>query len=198
MSEYFDIAFTPAITELQEQKGSRAHYASSPDPERRDEPHQLTDDELAMIASRNSFYMATVSETGWPYVQHRGGDAGFVTVLGPSTIGWLERTGNRQYVGTGNISATGRVALIFMDYPSRSRLKAYGLATYHPEPSPELLDRLGASGIRSDGAITVEILATDWNCPKYITPRYTADEVEVLTAELTERIAELEARLQVA
>ena len=150
----------------------------------------------AEVEASASLYMATVSETGWPYVQHRGGDAGFVSVLDESTIGWVERTGNRQYVGTGNLTDDGRVALILMDYPSRTRLKIWGRATHHPDPSPELLERLGAEGIRADGAITIEVVATAWNCPKYITPRFTEAQVAQVTRPLADRIAELEDELE--
>lgn len=195
MSEWFDIAFTPNVIALQERAGSREHYAFAPSGTPDDTPHRLSDDEVGMIASRDSLYMATVSETGWPYVQHRGGDAGFVTVIDESTIGWVERTGNRQYVGTGNLTDDGRVALILMDYPTRTRLKIWGRATHHPKPSPELLERLGAEGIRADGAVTIEVVATAWNCPKYITPRFTEAQVAQITQPLLQRIDELEAQL---
>lgn len=198
MSEWFDIAFTPNVIAKQEAAGSREHYAFAPSGATDETPHRLSDDEVGMIESRDSLYMATVGETGWPYVQHRGGDAGFVTVVDESTIGWVERSGNRQYVGTGNLSDDGRVALILMDYPSRTRLKIWGRATHHPEPTPELLAQLGAEGIRADGAITIEIVATAWNCPKYITPRYTEAQVAQLTQPLRDRIEELEAQVAAA
>jgi len=98
-------------------------------------------------------------------------------------------------VGTGNISANGRVAAIFVDYPTRTRLKAYRHATHHPDPSPELLESLGATNHRNDGAVTVEFLATAWNCPKYITPRFTEDQISAAIRPLQQRIAELEAQL---
>jgi len=148
-----------------------------------------------MLTTRDSFYLASVSETGWPYVQHRGGSRGFVQLIDSHTIGWLERTGNRQYLGTGNITATGRIAAIFVDYPSRTRLKLYGLATHHPSPSPELLRGLDTDDVRNDGAITVEVVATNWNCPKYITPRFTSPEVREATSQLEMRIVELETQL---
>ena len=195
MTDFFDIALTPSVLAVQEAKGSLGMYTttagSGPG-----EPQPITESEAQMVTTRDSFYLATVSETGWPYVQHRGGDAGFVKVVDDHTIGWAERNGNRQYVGTGNITANGRVAVIFVDYPSRTRLKIYGRATHHPTPSPELLEALGATDLRNDGAITIELLATDWNCPKYITPRYTQDQVNVAVAQLQDRITELEAQLR--
>lgn len=190
MEPYFDIAFSPSVRRIQEMKGAREHYARIE--AGRGAPTSLTEDEIAQIRARDSFYLATVNENGWPYVQHRGGDPGFVTVIDPTTIGWVERNGNRQYVGTGNITATERVALILVDYPNRTRLKIYGTATHHGDPSPELLQQLGATSIRHDGAVTVRIVATDWNCPKYITPRFTAEEVRAMTAPLRERIEALE------
>ena len=179
MTEYFDIAVTPAVRDLQEKKGSRALY----DPETGTDlgaRHQLDDMEIEMITSRDSFYLASVSETGWPYVQHRGGNVGFIKVLDDHTIGWSERHGNHQYLGAGNITADGRVAAILVDYPSRTRLKLFGRATYHSDPAPELLAVLGAEDERVDGAVTVEVLATDWNCPKYITPRFTEDQIRAV------------------
>ena len=195
MSEWFDIAFTPSVIALQERAGSREHYAFAPSDAHEESPHRLSDDEVGMIQTRDSIYMATTSETGWPYVQHRGGEPGFVHVIDESTIGWVERSGNRQYVGTGNLTEEGRAALTLMDYPTRTRLKVWGRATHHPEPSAALLRQLGAEGIRPDGAITIDVVATAWNCPKYITPRFTEAEVAERTQPLLERIAELEAQL---
>lgn len=197
MTDFFDIAVTPAVLALQEEKGSLGMYTDSigagPG-----EPHQITEQEAELILTRDSFYMATVGETGWPYLQHRGGDAGFVKILDSNTIGWAERNGNRQYIGTGNISANGRVALILLDYPSKTRLKVYGEATHHANPSPELLEQLGATDMRTDGAITITLLATAWNCPKYITPRFTEEHVSGAIEMLQERIGVLENELAVA
>lgn len=196
MTDFLDIAHTPAILRLQEAKGSLGLYrpesdGSSVDPE----PHHIDDHEAELITSRDSFYMATVNEDGWPYVQHRGGEPGFVKQLDAHTIGWVERNGNRQYLGTGNITANGRVAAIFVDYPSRTRLKVLGRATHHPVASPELLTALGAEDVRNDGAITIEVVATNWNCPKYITPRFTEQQVSGALGQLQDRIAELESEL---
>ncbi len=194
MTDYFDIAFTPPVLDLQAHKGSAGRYERTSGPE--DGPTRLGPDETEHISSRDSFYLASVGGDGWPYVQHRGGEAGFVTVMDPTTIGWLERHGNRQYVGTGNITADGRVAMIFVDYPRRTRLKLYGRATYHPDPDPELIEALGRPGWRIDGAVTVEVVAFAWNCPKQITPRFTAEEVRAAVEPLHERIAELERQLE--
>lgn len=194
MTDFFDIAVTPAVLALQEEKGSLGIYTTEvgagPG-----EPHTLTADEIRFLTERDSFYLASVGETGWPYVQHRGGPEGFVKILGDHRIGWLERNGNRQYIGTGNIRANGRVSAIFVDYPNRSRLKVFGQATHHPGASPELKEALGGADIRDDGAITIDILATAWNCPKFITPRYPAADVAEAIRRLQEEIADLKAQL---
>ena len=194
MTNFFDIAITPSVLALQERKGSHGMYTgqvgTGPSG-----PHTITEVEAELLLTRDSFYLASVGETGWPYVQHRGGDAGFIHILDEHTIGWAERNGNRQYVGTGNIAANGRVAAIFVDYPTKTRLKIFGEATHHADPSPELLEQLGASDMRNDGAITIRLLATDWNCPKYITPRFTEAQISGAVGQLQDRIGELEAEL---
>ena len=188
MDSYLDDLFTPAVLAVQQRKGANGAY-----PVGASGPNALSEHEVAHITASDSFYLSTVSESGWPYTQHKGGDTGFVKVLGPTTIGWAERNGNRQYLGSGNIDATGRIAAIFVDYPTRTRLKIRGNATYHPEPSAELRAALGADDLRIDGAVTVDVVATDWNCPKYITPRFTEAEIQQAVAPLQQRIAELEA-----
>ncbi|MEM9463771.1 MAG: pyridoxamine 5'-phosphate oxidase family protein [Actinomycetota bacterium] len=198
LQPYFDIAFTPSVLDLQKAKGSREMNAANH--ERTVTNPRLGHAEIAHIAARDSLYMATVGETGWPYVQHKGGEPGWVKVLGSTTIGWLERNGNKQYLGTGNLAANDRVALILVDYPNRTRLKVYGRATYHAELDTYLAGVLEADGERHDGATTIEVDAVAWNCPKYLTPRFTQPEVQVAfdehTRELRARIAELEAEVE--
>jgi predicted pyridoxine 5'-phosphate oxidase superfamily flavin-nucleotide-binding protein len=190
MQSYLDDLFTPAVLAVQEAKGAAGLY-----PTGQQGPDQLDENEAAYLADADHFYMATVSENGWPYVQHKGGDPGFVKILGPTTIGWAERSGNRQYIGTGNIAAGSRIALIFTNYANRTRIKVRGTATYHPDPSPELIEALGAGDLRVDGAITIEVEATAWNCPKYITPRFTGPQIEAGVQPLRDRITELEAQV---
>jgi predicted pyridoxine 5'-phosphate oxidase superfamily flavin-nucleotide-binding protein len=190
MQSYLDELLTPSVLAVQQAKGAAGIY-----PIGQRAPAALHAREIAHITASDSFYMATVSESDWPYVQHKGGDVGFVKILGPTSIGWAERSGNRQYLGTGNIAAGSKVAAIFVDYPTRTRIKIRGTATYHPEPSAELIESLGASELRVDGAVTIEVVATDWNCPKYITPRFTSAQVETAVQPLRDRIAELEERL---
>lgn len=193
MNRYYDIAFSEQAKELQRAKGSRQLYEEAA----RDWPSidEIGPNERNHIESSDSFYLSSASESGWPYVQHRGGDKGFLKVIGPNTIGWIERNGNRQYVSGGNLAADGRVSLILMDYAMRTRLKIFGHATHHPNPADALIEQLDGAGLRNDGAITVEIAGLEWNCPKYITQRFTSAEVAVVTGRLESRIAELEAEL---
>lgn len=188
MHNYLDLLYTPANLALQDEQGALDLYdRSAPGPD------ALSPEERQHIEAANSFYMATVNEAGWPYVQHRGGPVGFVRLLGPTTIGWLERPGNKQYLGTGNLRADDRTSLIFVDYPSRTRLKLLGNATHHRVVPPELVEPLGAASTTNDGAITVEVAATAWNCPRFITPRFERAHIDAALATLGERVAELEA-----
>jgi predicted pyridoxine 5'-phosphate oxidase superfamily flavin-nucleotide-binding protein len=193
---FAEIAFTPAVREVQERMGSRVAYARM---EGRLPPGDaLGPDEAAFVADRDSFYLATVSETGWPYVQHRGGPAGFVRLLDPRTLGFADFRGNRQYVSVGNLARDDRVAMIFMDYPNRARLKVLGRASVVEPDRREILERLEAPeyGARVERGILIRVEAFDWNCQQHITPRFTLDEIEEATAPLRRRIAELEARLE--
>ena len=173
---FFDLAFTPSVKALQTQRGSRAAYARATEGERPAEPG-LTVLEAAFIAARDSFYLASVSETGWPYLQHRGGPAGFVRVLDGRTIGWAELRGNRQYVTAGNVASDDRVALFFMDYAARRRLKLLGrMQLVEAAGRPDLASLLDAGEGTAEGWALVRIEAFDWNCSQHITPRYTAEE----------------------
>lgn len=190
--KFAEIAFTPNVKRMQELQGSRRSYARM----EQGEPHNhlLGPSEAAYIAERDSFYMATVSETGWPYIQHRGGPLGFLRVLDEKTIGFADFRGNRQYVSVGNLAHDDRVALILMDYANRSRLKILGRVRLVGPEDKETLQRLSVPGYRAvvERGFLVTVEAFDWNCPQHITPRYTAAEVETLTAPLRRRIAELE------
>lgn len=192
-----EIAFTEGVKRLQEEMGSRSAYARrvarAGDAE--DAGAALGPDEAAFIGARDSFYMASVGETGWPYIQHRGGPTGFVRVLDGCTIGFADFGGNRQYVSVGNLSADDRVALFFMDYAHQARLKMFGRARIVPAEDAETLGRLAVPGYRAriERGVLIAVEAFDWNCPQHITPRYTLAEVEAATAALRQRIAELEA-----
>jgi predicted pyridoxine 5'-phosphate oxidase superfamily flavin-nucleotide-binding protein len=157
----------------------------------------LTEDEIAFVQERDSFYLGTISESGWPYIQHRGGRAGFLRVLNPQTLAFADYRGNRQMLSTGNLAANSRVALFLMDYPQRTRLKILGHARVEDaRQHPELVQQLAEPDIHRivERMFFIDVVSFDWNCPKYITPRYTAEEVEQLVAPLKARIAELESQ----
>lgn len=193
---FFEIAFTPTVKGIQAGSGSRASYARSesiPDPV----GHRLTESEAAFIEARNSFYMASVSETGWPYIQHRGGPAGFVRVLDDRTIGFADYRGNRQYVSVGNLTTDDRVSLFFMDYASRTRLKMFGRVRIIGLDDQAVLSRLETPTYRAhvERGLIIAVEAFDWNCPQHIAERYTSEELRAATAALRARITELEAAL---
>ena len=192
---YHSIAFTDTVKALQDQRGSRASYARFEDgPQRGD---RIGQDEAAFIAARDSFYMASTSETGWPYLQHRGGPAGFVRVLDATTLGFADFAGNRQYVSLGNIAGDDRVSLFFMDYANRTRLKLFGHASVVDPGDEETLARLAVPGYkgRVERGVTIKVAGVDWNCPQHITPRYTEEQVAQVVEKFATRIAELEAQL---
>lgn len=191
---FAEIAFTPAVREQQVLRGSRSRYermeaTAGPNDE-------LGPDEAAFIAARDSFYLATVSETGWPHVQHRGGPPGFLKVVSPRRLLMPNFKGNSQYVSVGNASGNDRVAMILMDYPNRRRLKILGRmrSLSLSEAAPELLQAVEARDYRAriEHVFIIEVEAFDWNCPQHVTPRFSAAEVDALVAHLRERIAALE------
>jgi predicted pyridoxine 5'-phosphate oxidase superfamily flavin-nucleotide-binding protein len=144
--------------------------------------------------------MATVTETGWPYMQHRGGAPGFLRVVSPTQLAFADYKGNRQMLSTGNIAANDRVCLFLMDYPQRTRLKILGHARIEDaRQHPELVAQLAEPEKRGivERLFFIEVISFDWNCPKYITPRYTEEEVRAAVAPLKQRIAELEAKLKI-
>lgn len=190
-----EIAFTDGVKQVQEAQGSRAGYERMK--ARAGEEAGLGPNEAAFIAARDSFYMASVGETGWPYVQHRGGPAGFLRVLDARQIGFADLSGNRQYVSVGNLGSDDRVSLILMDYPNRARLKIFGRARLVAADDAATLARLQLPGYeaRVERGIVIAVEAFDWNCPQYITPRFTEAEIAAATAPLRRRIADLEAKL---
>ena len=194
--KFAEIAFTATVKKVQEQQGSRTAYARMEGaPEAINQA--LTSAEVSFIAARDSLYMATVSETGWPYIQHRGGPAGFVRVIDERTIGFADFRGNRQYVSVGNLTTDDRVSLFFMDYPNKTRLKLLGRARIVGLDDQETLGRLELPDYRArvERGVLITVEAFDWNCPQHITERFTLDEIRVMAAPLTSRIAELEAEL---
>lgn len=191
---FAELMFTPTVKSVQQAHGSRGAYErfEEPDAPPRD---RFGDAEREFIGRRDSFYMATVSETGWPYVQHRGGPVGFLKVLDDRTLGFADYKGNRQYVSTGNLMTDDRVSLFLVDYPNRRRLKILGHARLVDIRSePETVERLQDSdyGARIERGILITLAGFDWNCPQHITPRYTQAEVDALMAPLAARLDALE------
>lgn len=190
---YAEIAFTDRVKAEQETMGSRSSYArleNGPDRNGR-----LTEREIGFIAARDSFYMATVGETGWPYIQHRGGPAGFTRVLDDGTLAFADYSGNRQYVSVGNLAGDNRVSLFFMDYANRARLKLFGRARTTTDAG--LLDRLTDAtygGIVERGVV-IAVEAFDWNCPQHIVRRFDQETVARALLPLQSRVRELEAQL---
>lgn len=195
-NRFHEIAFTPRVRALQELNGSRPAYARLEGGDARQD--RLGASEAAFVAARDSFYIASVGETGWPYVQHRGGSVGFARVLDAKTIAFADFRGNRQFVSLGNLTHDNRVATIFMDYPNRLRLKVLGrarivMAAENPDLATAVL--VPDYAARSERVFCIDVEAFDWNCPQHITQRYTLEEVETAIAPLRARARELEAAL---
>lgn len=195
MSRAFaEISFTPSVLAVQEQHGSAKSYAKflSPDAERGD---RIGPDEAGFISRMDGFFQATVSQTGWPYVQFRGGPAGFLKVLDEATIAYADFRGNRQYLSTGNLADNDRISLILVDYPNRRRLKVWGRARLVGlEEDPELIAKLQHEGYRGhpERAVVITVEALDWNCPQHIPQRLTLDELDAQLQPVREEISRLQ------
>jgi hypothetical protein len=193
--KFAELAFTDTVKEIQQSQGSRKAYARMESGE--DRHDQLGQLEAEFIAQRDSFYMASVSETGWPYLQHRGGPAGFMRVIDEYTIGFADFSGNRQYVSTGNFQKNDRVSLFFMDYPNQRRLKLLGRVSLVGAQETDLLSRLTMAEYRArvERGFVIKVEAFDWNCPQHITPRYTQSVVDAQVAPLLAEIDDLKQRI---
>lgn len=193
---FLDLAATPAVKAAQAANGSLDYWEGFRGDRAFD---RFTDAEAAFIAERDSFYMATVSESGWPYVQHRGGPAGFLHVLDDRTLGFADFSGNRQYLSVGNVSADDRASLILMDYPRRRRLKILAHVEVRDLTSnTDLAARLALPGYKArvERALVLRLETFDWNCPQHITPRFTQAEIAEAAAPLHARIAALEDEIE--
>lgn len=195
MDKFMQIMLTPAV-----QAAEDRYFGKHQSVEATHERDAISPDVAAKIASRDSFYMATTNSDGWPYIQHRGGPAGFLKVLNPHQLGFADFKGNRQMLSTGNLDGNNRVALFLMDYPNRERLKILGHAKVldvrgnadladQLSPSPELRGKI-------ERLFLIDVVSFDWNCPQYITPRFTEEQVRAAVKPLNQRIAELEAALK--
>ena len=189
-----DVAFTPSVKLLQEEKGSRRGYSKME--EKGGWQETITEDLAQFIGQRDSFYLGTASADGQPYIQHRGGKPGFLKVLDEKTLAFADFRGNRQYITAGNLSENDKAYLFLMDYPNRRRIKIWGRARVVAD-DPELMARLADSDYEGvpKQAVVFEITAWDVNCPQHITPRYSEAEVGEIIAPLKQRIAELEAQV---
>jgi hypothetical protein len=180
MREYTsDIAFTDKVKEIQKQKGSRNSYAHM---EQRGSWESTVTKRLRdFIAERDSFYMATVSSDGQPYIQHRGGPKGFLKVIDERTLGFADFRGNKQYISYGNLEENNKVCLFFMDYPNRTRIKLWGTSEVNEEDET-LIERLSVSDYSGvvERAFIIHVEAWDSNCPQHIVPRYTKQEITEL------------------
>ncbi|RYY37915.1 MAG: pyridoxamine 5'-phosphate oxidase [Sphingobacteriaceae bacterium] len=189
---YSELGFSEAAKLLQEKYGSRTAYEQM---EKRNVVDGLTDNEISFIANQDHFYLASLGENGFPYIQHRGGPSGFVKVLDNKTIAFVDFSGNKQYISAGNIQTEPKVALIMVSYPHKARLKLYAKARIvELADEPELFARIDVAEYKhkSERMMVLEIAAYDWNCPQHITPRYTAAEVESAFASQRRRIVDLE------
>ncbi len=192
MASYGSIAYTAGVRDAQRRLRSPV-AASHEDPSA---VFALGDAEVAFVQGSDGFFQATVSETGWPYVQFRGGPPGFVHMLGPATIGYADLRGNRQYISVGNLASNDRIALFFIDFASRRRLKLYGRARVI-EAGP-IIETVAAGADRGhiERAVLVDVVAAAWNCPQHIPPRWSTEQVAAIVEPLRARIAALEAELQ--
>lgn len=191
--KFHEIAFTPAVLDAQSRYYGRSRPARSAA-----ERDELTIDEQSFIAARDSFYLATVSESGWPFVQHRGGPQGFLHVIDTHTLAFADYRGNHQMISTGNLAANDRVCLFLMDYRNRTRLKILGHARVSAaQEQPDILGQLPPAEADSvvERVFVIDVVSFDWNCPQHITPRLTVTEVEAIVRPLYQRIATLEAEL---
>jgi len=192
---FAELAFTPLVKEQQRQHNSRQMY------ERVEQSPDLGDtlgpDEQEFVRERDGFYMASVSETGWPYVQYRGGEKEFLRVLDAQTLGFADLRGNKQYISTGNLKHDDRVTLFLMDYRTQSRLKILGRAKIYEGDveAGKLVEKLRVPGEKTpaERAILIHVEAFDWNCQQHITPRYTQEEMAEMLVPMRRRMEALEA-----
>lgn len=192
MSQSFgSLVFTPAVRALQERFGSRRQYARIGERA----TGELGPQESEYLSERDTFYMATVGSSGWPYVQHRGGPKGFLKVIDQNKLAFADFRGNRQYVSTGNLATDDRVAIILMDYPRRLRLKLLGHAQiFEGEAATEWIEKVRVPGYKAviERVYVIRIDAFDWNCEQHIVPRYTEEEIREAIAPAEKRMRELE------
>ncbi len=193
---YAKLAFSDPIKALQKGQGSRQGY------ERMEQftfPDGLSHRELSFIKERDSFYVASFGENGFPYIQHRGGPKGFLKVIDLKTLAFLDFRGNKQYITTGNVQTHNKVSLILVDYPNRARLKIYAEAeVVSLSEQPELVEKLELEDYKykAERIFLFHIKAFDWNCPQHITPRYTVEDISKMAEEKNNYIENLKAKIK--
>jgi uncharacterized protein len=189
---FLDVAITPSVRAAQAEFGADRIWRNFKGHREFD---RFTANEVAFIAERDSFYMASVSETGWPYVQHRGGPPGFLKVVDDKTLAFADYRGNRQYISIGNLAANDRTCLFLMDYPGRARLKIYAhvekLALDADPALTELVTDV-AYKAKLERILRLRLETFDWNCSQHITPRFSEQQVAEAVHPLRERLAQLE------
>jgi uncharacterized protein len=189
---FLDVAITPSVRAVQARMGADRVWQ---DFKGHREFDRFTEDEAAFIADRDSFYMATVSETGWPYVQHRGGPRGFLRLVDDHTLAFADYRGNRQYISTGNLAADDRACLFLMDYPHRARLKIYAnveTLTLDGDPHLTALVTMPDYKAKLERIFRLHLKTFDWNCQQHITPRFTEHEIAEAVRPLRDRLVQLE------
>lgn len=196
VKNFTSLAFTDEIKSLQEKYGSRRSYERM---EMRTPSDGLSDNERNFISERDSFYMASIGENGFPYIQHRGGPKGFVKVIDKNTIGFIDFSGNKQFITVGNLATHANVSLFMMDYPAQARLKIYAKAEIiELNDRPDLMEILSLDEYpaKAERIILLHIEAFDWNCPQHISPRFTIEEFEEMLAPQREYVSKLELELR--
>lgn len=196
-NKFHDIAFTPSVKEAQKHYGSRKHFAKFE--AGADKNYLLTDAENDFIEQRDGFYMATTGEIGQPYIQFRGGPAGFLKVLDERTLGYADFRGNLQYISVGNLSLNNKAALFLMDYANQRRLKILAEVEIHDAADgPDLVEKLAdpTYDAKIERAVILHVRAFDWNCPQHITPRFTIKEVREMVRPMNEHIEKLEREIE--
>ncbi len=187
---FAELAFTDAVKKIQQEQGSARMYERVLAPEA-PQDNRLGPNEIQFIAMRDGFYQATVSETGWPYVQFRGGPRGFLKVLDDQTLAYADFRGNRQYISTGNLSGDDRVAMILVDYPNSARVKILGHASLSDDP--ELIAKLHDDSYkaRPERAVVIKVEGFDWNCPQNLPVRLTMEELQPILTPFQQELAAL-------
>ncbi|WP_263357673.1 pyridoxamine 5'-phosphate oxidase family protein [Acidicapsa ligni] len=192
--KFGSILFTPVVKKLQERYGSRRQYERIAGSSAARE--HFTAFEKEFLSDRDNFYWATISSSGWPYVQHRGGPPGFLKVIDDHTLAFADFSGNKQYITTGNLLTDNRAAMIFVDYPNQARLKVLGrVDVLERKDAAAWVDRVKVAGYKAsiERVLVIHVEAFDWNCQQHIVPRYTADQIHAAVHEIEERVVALEA-----